>query len=126
MNDKATIADIQRKASLSPKKSVLSVAAADAKEFQERNQDAGQAWQDSSDVKQCQKCSSKFSLTNRKHHCRECGQVYCGKCSAYKIVIAGALKRVRVGLSFTLSVSLLSLSYLCIPWKREYRQHVQH
>ncbi|KAJ9459196.1 hypothetical protein DIPPA_08294 [Diplonema papillatum] len=37
-------------------------------------------WQDSSKVKTCTRCTNKFTLTNRKHHCRRCGKVFCGKC----------------------------------------------
>ncbi|MDP2438631.1 MAG: FYVE zinc finger domain-containing protein [archaeon] len=33
---------------------------------------------DSSDV--CYKCKEEFSLINRRHHCRFCGQLFCGNC----------------------------------------------
>ena len=33
----------------------------------------------------CMICSDKFTLTTRRHHCRRCGKVVCGKCSGSKI-----------------------------------------
>ncbi|XP_078731001.1 FYVE, RhoGEF and PH domain-containing protein 3-like isoform X1 [Lampetra fluviatilis] len=36
-------------------------------------------------VSECMSCSEPFNaLTRRKHHCRACGHVVCGKCSEYK------------------------------------------
>ncbi|KAF0988316.1 hypothetical protein HZS_2326, partial [Henneguya salminicola] len=34
---------------------------------------------------QCTNCESIFNTFNRKHHCRECGQVFCSKCSSNNI-----------------------------------------
>lgn len=62
----------------------------DAKAFQKRNDGK---WVDDSTVSTCMKCAGKFTVTNRKHHCRECGGVFCQTCSAFKIVIEGSLKR---------------------------------
>ncbi|ULU14046.1 hypothetical protein L3Y34_016514 [Caenorhabditis briggsae] len=43
-------------------------------------------------------CGTRFSLTQRKHHCRHCGRHVCSKCSETQMPIAkyGEEKRVRV------------------------------
>lgn len=42
-------------------------------------------WQIDSQHTACGKCSKKFSITNRRHHCRRCGNIFCGGCCAKKI-----------------------------------------
>ncbi|XP_072921340.1 WD repeat and FYVE domain-containing protein 3 isoform X1 [Hemitrygon akajei] len=32
----------------------------------------------------CSGCSMRFSLTERRHHCRNCGQLFCQKCSRFQ------------------------------------------
>ncbi|XP_072164266.1 phosphatidylinositol-3,5-bisphosphate 3-phosphatase MTMR4-like [Diadema setosum] len=38
-------------------------------------------------VSHCFQCNSRFTLVNRKHHCRNCGQIFCTSCSAYSAAI---------------------------------------
>lgn len=40
-------------------------------------------WVEDSSSKFCRFCQEKFTLTNRKHHCRLCGKLLCNKCSFY-------------------------------------------
>jgi len=46
----------------------------------------------------CQRCRVQFSTFTRQHHCRACGQVFCGKCSGKTCVLPkfGIEREVRV------------------------------
>lgn len=32
---------------------------------------------------QCFTCNTKFTIFNRRHHCRSCGEIFCGTCSKF-------------------------------------------
>ncbi|UYV76367.1 HGS [Cordylochernes scorpioides] len=46
----------------------------------------------------CYQCRTQFGIMQRKHHCRNCGHVYCNRCSSKTSTIPrfGIEKRVRV------------------------------
>lgn len=46
----------------------------------------------------CHRCRVQFSVIVRKHHCRACGQVFCGKCTPRSCTLPkfGIEKEVRV------------------------------
>uniref|UniRef100_A0A673NI53 Hepatocyte growth factor-regulated tyrosine kinase substrate n=1 Tax=Sinocyclocheilus rhinocerous TaxID=307959 RepID=A0A673NI53_9TELE len=50
------------------------------------------------DAEECHRCRVQFSVMTRKHHCRACGQIFCGKCSSKHSTIPkfGIEKEVRV------------------------------
>jgi len=39
-------------------------------------------WVPDSEVSHCHLCKVDFTMFNRKHHCRNCGQIFCGNCSS--------------------------------------------
>ena len=38
-------------------------------------------WKPSQNASKCRCCATKFSVITRRHHCRECGENYCGTCT---------------------------------------------
>lgn len=47
-------------------------------------------------VNECAACRLGFTLIRRRHHCRYCGLIFCGKCSASKAWVPGCKTQVRV------------------------------
>jgi len=57
---------------------------------------SGRKWKDDTEVVSCTSCQSGFSLTNRKHHCRNCGNIFCNECSSKQANMTGYKKPQRV------------------------------
>ncbi|EGG21050.1 pleckstrin domain-containing protein [Cavenderia fasciculata] len=53
-------------------------------------------WIPDSDANQCMECGIKFTAIRRRHHCRRCGILVCGKCSDQSWKLDNAGKPVRV------------------------------
>ncbi|KAG2315709.1 hypothetical protein Bca52824_018831 [Brassica carinata] len=47
-------------------------------------------WMPDQSCRVCYECDCQFTLINRRHHCRLCGRVFCGKCTANSIPLAGS------------------------------------
>ena len=56
----------------------------------------GRGWVSDEDRRDCTTCSRTFSVLLRRHHCRACGDVFCGACSAFESLLPGHAGRVRV------------------------------
>lgn len=53
------------------------------------NMEAAPKWIPDKDADTCMSCkTSKFTVVNRRHHCRNCGHVICGDCSKNKFLLA--------------------------------------
>ena len=44
-------------------------------------------WINTKKCDSCLDCKTKFTVTDRKHHCRYCGKIFCGRCSKYSAEI---------------------------------------
>eukprot|EP00494_Astrolonche_serrata_P030343 UN30610 len=55
-------------------------------------------WVNDTEANVCSACRSIFTMVNRRHHCRNCGNVYCAECSKFEAVIPrfGIRSKVRV------------------------------
>nr|XP_009858526.1 zinc finger protein ZF2 isoform X2 [Ciona intestinalis] len=53
-------------------------------------------WTDDRSTAECRACNRAFSITVRKHHCRHCGEIFCGECSSRTATVAASKNPVRV------------------------------
>ena len=44
----------------------------------------------------CQHCSKKFTLVTRRHHCRNCGEIFCAQCSSNFMPISRLASKEKV------------------------------
>lgn len=56
----------------------------------------GHAWLKDDEATQCKQCQKEFSIARRKHHCRNCGDIYCNSCSSYELALPSYPRPVRV------------------------------
>ncbi|XP_031274181.1 1-phosphatidylinositol-3-phosphate 5-kinase FAB1B [Pistacia vera] len=42
-------------------------------------------WMPDQSCRVCYECDSQFTLFNRRHHCRLCGRIFCGQCTANSV-----------------------------------------
>ncbi|XP_012146280.1 lateral signaling target protein 2 homolog isoform X2 [Megachile rotundata] len=56
------------------------------------------AWIPDNDAPRCMACQAGFTVVRRRHHCRNCGKVFCGRCSSNNVPLPryGHMKPVRV------------------------------
>eukprot|EP00064_Thunnus_orientalis_P012109 superscaffoldBa00001817_g12143 len=56
----------------------------------------GHAWLKDDEATQCKQCQKEFSISRRKHHCRNCGDIYCNNCSGNELALPSYPRPVRV------------------------------
>lgn len=54
------------------------------------------AWEKDSMATNCKICTKEFSLARRRHHCRNCGGIFCDACSDNKMKLPSSAKPMRV------------------------------
>ncbi|XP_046831791.1 RUN and FYVE domain-containing protein 2-like isoform X3 [Vespa velutina] len=70
--------------------------AADNAQRQSQQDGGGTAWADDRQVTHCKGCNREFNITRRKHHCRNCGNIFCKSCSDNTMSLTENSKQVRV------------------------------
>lgn len=56
----------------------------------------GHAWLKDDEATHCRQCEKEFSISRRKHHCRNCGHIFCNTCSSNELALPSYPKPVRV------------------------------
>ncbi|XP_029050580.1 RUN and FYVE domain-containing protein 2 isoform X2 [Osmia bicornis bicornis] len=70
--------------------------AADNAQQQQQQQDGAATWANDRLVSHCKSCNREFNITRRKHHCRNCGKIFCNACSDNTTALSTSTKPVRV------------------------------
>lgn len=92
-----TICEDQEKAleELGSKLSESKLKIEDIKEANKALQ-GGQVWLKDKEATHCKLCEKEFSISRRKHHCRNCGEIFCNSCSDNELPLPASPKPVRV------------------------------
>nr|XP_021520309.1 RUN and FYVE domain-containing protein 1 isoform X1 [Meriones unguiculatus] len=56
----------------------------------------GHTWLKDDEATHCKQCEKEFSISRRKHHCRNCGHIFCNTCSSNELALPSYPKPVRV------------------------------
>lgn len=56
----------------------------------------GHTWLKDDEATHCKQCEKEFSIARRKHHCRNCGHIFCSTCSSNELALPSYPKPVRV------------------------------
>uniref|UniRef100_A0A8C5UE62 RUN and FYVE domain containing 1 n=1 Tax=Malurus cyaneus samueli TaxID=2593467 RepID=A0A8C5UE62_9PASS len=56
----------------------------------------GHTWLKDDEATHCKQCTKEFSISRRKHHCRNCGDIFCNSCSSNELALPSYPKPVRV------------------------------
>ncbi|XP_053974456.1 RUN and FYVE domain-containing protein 2 isoform X3 [Hylaeus anthracinus] len=72
----------------------LREAADNAQQLQQ--QEGAATWASDRLVTHCKSCNREFNITRRKHHCRNCGKIFCNTCSDNTTALPNSAKPVRV------------------------------
>ncbi|XP_043791725.1 protein RUFY3-like isoform X2 [Apis laboriosa] len=63
---------------------------------QHQQQEGAATWANDRLVTHCKSCNREFNITRRKHHCRNCGKIFCNACSDNTTSLPNSSKPVRV------------------------------
>ncbi|XP_036306256.1 RUN and FYVE domain-containing protein 1 isoform X2 [Pipistrellus kuhlii] len=56
----------------------------------------GHTWLKDDEATHCKQCEKEFSISRRKHHCRNCGHIFCNTCSSSELALPSYPRPVRV------------------------------
>nr|XP_020742491.1 RUN and FYVE domain-containing protein 1 isoform X2 [Odocoileus virginianus texanus] len=56
----------------------------------------GHTWLKDDEATHCKQCEKEFSISRRKHHCRNCGHIFCNSCSSNELALPSYPRPVRV------------------------------
>ncbi|CAI2736878.1 unnamed protein product [Dicrocoelium dendriticum] len=87
----------EQETSLSEMAAVVSSSKLEADSLRESHNALTDAqWADDSVVPNCLQCNAAFSVSRRRHHCRNCGLIFCHNCSSNAMSLPSSAKPVRV------------------------------
>ncbi|KAI3971112.1 hypothetical protein MKW92_045804 [Papaver armeniacum] len=78
-------------------------------------------WMPDHSCRVCYECDTQFTIINRRHHCRLCGRVFCGKCTANSIPVPSAAPKNRDDCD-----RIRVCSYCFKQWEQELASVVVH